>query len=230
MRRAIITIGLAILLTGGRALATDFYSDGSIVAGDSWSNVSIYDTPPAHTTVNMTGGLVDGVATHDASTLNVHGGQVIYVTSVWNYSTVNIFDGSLGSASIHDYASINVYGGTFSQNTVVEDFGIANIMGGTMKSLSSFNYSVTNLYGGSITDSIYIGSTTSTINVFGSNLTKTDTDGTYGYGQISGFWQNGLPFTIDLADPDKYSRINLIPEPATFLLLGAGGLFLRKKG
>jgi hypothetical protein len=227
MRNKIVIGVIGILLCCGgltQAANITFTSDANIQAGDTWSSVGIYDTPPAHTTVNMTGGLVDMVGTYNASTLNVHGGQVINTISMWNYSTVNIFDGLIEGASIHNYANINVYSGTF-QGIHVEDFGVVTIRGGTMESISGLNYSVINLFGGSITDHINGGNS---INVFGYDLAKTDTGGTYGYGQITGFWQDGSSFNIDIGGSGTYSRVNLIPEPATLLLLGAGTFLLRK--
>jgi hypothetical protein len=84
--------------------------------------------------------------------------------------------------------------------------------------------STINLFGGSITDCIKFGNI---INVFGYDLAKTDTGGTYGHGQITGFWQDGLQFTIDLYADDSYSRLNLIPEPASFGMIILGAAFVR---
>jgi len=51
---------------------------------------------------------------------------------------------------------------------------------------------------------------------------------------LTGFWSDGSAFSIQLIDVDGYTptieNINLvyIPEPATLLLLGIGGVFLRR--
>lgn len=81
MRNQLIIGVVGVLLCcGGLAQAADitFTHDANVQAGDSWSNVSIYDTPPAHTTVNMTGGLVtDVLRVCNASTFNMSAGQVV---------------------------------------------------------------------------------------------------------------------------------------------------------
>ena len=50
---------------------------------------------------------------------------------------------------------------------------------------------------------------------------------------LTGNWLAGVAFEIQLIDVDGYSpaieNIQFIPEPATLLLVGAGGLLLRRK-
>ena len=97
MRTAIITIGLAVLLLGGPAIAVenkDFYSDGNIMPGEQWNIVNIYDTPPDYTTVDMSGGLVDNLIPHNYSIFNMTDGK-IFTLIAFDNSTNNLSGGSI---------------------------------------------------------------------------------------------------------------------------------------
>lgn len=142
-------------------------------------------------------------------------------------SIVNISGGSVAALSISGNATA-----TLSQNATIYtatayDSSIFIVNGGTITYLWAEESSMLNLRGGAITYSL-VARSSATVNVFGYDLAKTNTGGTYGDGQITGFWQSGSPFTINLADSGTYSHINLIPEPATLLLLSAGVFLFRR--
>ncbi len=230
MKTAIITIGLVVLLVGGSASAVenkDFYSDGNIMTGEQWNIVSIYDTPPDHTTVNMLGGLVDVLKPYNASTFNMTFGE-IYTLSAWEFSTVNVSGGSLSHIFAEEYSIINFSNQARGVGIGVNGSATMNMIGGTVDSLGALDNGIINIHGGFISNSLGAGEN-AVVNVFGYDLTKTPSGGNYGYGQVYGFFMDDSAFTIDLYNAPTYSHINLIPEPATFLLLALGGIFLRKQ-
>ncbi len=55
------------------------------------------------------------------------------------------------------------------------------------------------------------------------------------YTGITGTWHNGNDFTITFLNadvelfPDTWKHVEVIPEPASMMLLGLGGLFLKKR-
>lgn len=126
---SIVAIGLA---TGGKSLATFlppeedkvFINDGIIQRGDVYETVSVYDTPPGHTTVNMTGGIVgdlssvdSGLYAFDSSTINISGGQVA-ILGATDSSTVNIDDGQVWNLRAYGSSNILVSGGEVGQFTI----------------------------------------------------------------------------------------------------------------
>jgi hypothetical protein len=230
MRRAIIIMGFAMLAAGVQASSTEeFYSDGSIGTGEYWSSVAIYDTPPNHTTVNMTGGQVDTMSTYDTSIFNMTSGKMSHLYS-YESSTVNISDNDHSSPfniSARDLSIINFSGTAKGEEVYALNSATINITGGTIDDLTAYNSGVINIYAGDISN-IWAQDNTA-VNILGCNLIKSLTGGQFGYGFVQGIYNNQSSFEIDFMGSDTYSHVNLIPEPITILLLGVGGLFLRKK-
>ena len=77
------------------------------------------------------------------------------------------------------------------------------------------------------------------VNIYGYNFDYDPLAGDHEGGQLTGFWQGDVPFSIDMVydDPmgaqtiDTWSHITLhdIPEPATISLLILGTLLIRRK-
>lgn len=219
-----------MIAAGVRAASTEwFYSDGSIGTGEYWSSAYIYDTPPNHTTVNMTGGEVDSMLTFNASIFNMTGGTMYHLYS-YESSTVNL-SGNDHSAPLAISASDNSiinFGGTAKCADVdVWNAATINITGGAIQDLSAYNSGVINIYAGDIFD-VWARDNT-TVNIFGHNLIKTSTGGPLGWGYVQGIYNNQSSFNIFFSNSDAYSHVNLIPEPITILLLSAGGLIFRKR-
>ena len=227
-----ITCAAIMLFAATAAQATldmDIYEDAVIQEGDSYNIVSIYDTPPGHTTVSMTGGLVDRVDGYNESHLNVAGGEVINVY-LRESSTANIFGGivlsevfALDSATV----SLSEGGNVFSISTR-NKLATINMMGGVTTYLIIFDSGTANIYGGEIRNNI-AARDSATVNLYGYEFSYNPSAGDFHGGQLSGFWLDGTAFQIDLYDAETYDSINMVPEPASLLFLLSGGLLIRQK-
>lgn len=219
-----------MLLAAGQAGASgnkDFYSDGNIVSGEQWNVVNIYDTPPNHTTVDMSGGYVDNLIPNNFSTFNMTGGNISTLFAFDN-STSNLLGGSVyalnarGASVVNLSETINVFALDASGSTSI------NITDGMVNTLIASDHGIIKLYGGAVTDYLFAVNF-SEVDIFGYDLVKTNTGGRYGYGQVYGFFNDRSVFSIDLSDAETYSHVYLIPEPATFVLLLVGAGLIRNR-
>lgn len=216
-----------VVLTGGRAHALPnktFTSSGQILPGEEWENVYIYNDD---TIVDMLGGSADSIGAYDESTLNVLAGYVSTLTAL-ELSTVNVSGGEVYGLDAWNYSTINFYDGATAVSFGASGFGTVNMTGGTTDYLGAIDSGTVNLYGGLVTVSLGVGES-ATANIFGYDLVKISSGGTYGYGQVYGYWLDDTPFTINLNGSETYSHIVLIPEPLSLLMLGTGALFLRRR-
>jgi len=232
--KKIIIVTLAMVLCVGisqvhAAMDWDFYEDGTIDPCDEYWNVGVYDTPPDHTTVDMSGGLVDSIGAYDESTVNISGGYVSTI-GAFDFSNVNVFGGSVRGLHAYDTGIVNVSGNADVFSLVSSEYGVVNISGGSVDHFAALDFGTVNLSGGSGFDYL-VAENSGLINIFGYDLSKTDIGGGYGYGFVSGEWAEGTIFNIDFSVSGAYSRVVLyeIPEPATLAIVLAGVLFLRKR-
>jgi hypothetical protein len=229
MKTKIITILSAVMLfVFGQVKATniDFYSDGVIQDGDEYWNVGVYDTPPNHTTVDMTGGSVDSLATFDESTFNISGG-IVNTLYAAESSTVNAFGGTIGSLEAWGIGSVNVWGSVYVDVLDIREYGISTISGGTVDRAGVLGFGTINLSGGLVSRALWAGES-GVVNVYGYDLNKIDSGGVYGYGFVHGKWQNGTNFNINFGSAETFSRVVLVPEPSALLLFLISVPFLRR--
>ena len=217
MKTRVISIILAavVFLATGQLWATiiAFHEDGVIQDGDEYSDVYVYDDA----TVDMTGGVVTvQLGAYDSSTVNISGGVLNGVfTSIESVASTLNLSGSMQADGVEIWGS-----------------GTLNMFGGTVGSVEVHN--IANLYGGVISDYLLA---TSTVNIYGYGFEYDPLAGNYQGGQLTGFWLDDTPFSIDLyyddtpGGPiiDTWPHIVLIPEPATVVLLALGGIMLRKR-
>jgi len=224
----LVFIGLTILLATGQAYGVPdkiFTSSGQILPGEEWNSVYIHNDD---TIVDMLGGFAEGIGTYDASTVNIIGGHVNTLDAT-EFSIANVSGGEVYSLWAVGSATVTLSGtAIISSLSPRGSSGTANVYGGTVDYIAVLEWGTVNLYGGVVSDSLYVGEL-ATANIFGYDLVVTDSGGRYGDGQVYGFWFDDSAFTIELNGSETYSRVNLIPEPSSLLLLGLGWLALRVK-
>lgn len=226
MKKVVAIIIMVLLVTGVcnvHAESIVFTESGQILEGEVWDFVDIYNDD---TVVDMFGGVADYITTYDWSTLNVTGGSADF--GAVDYSTMNISGGTHSGALAWAYGTVNFSDTAESRRLDAWAFGTVNMTGGIIEGIGALDSGTVNLYGGEITDAIGAGDS-SIINIFGYDLALSSSGGEYGYGLVSGFWQNDTPFEIDLSSPETYSHINLIPEPGTLVLMGFGVMIMKRR-
>ncbi|HIJ71271.1 MAG TPA: PEP-CTERM sorting domain-containing protein [Planctomycetes bacterium] len=175
--------------------------DYEVIWGDDFGGLDLIGTMEDPDTLLMTGGT--------GHSLNV---------SAWS------------TAIIHDTDSINISettGGIWDIDT--HSYGELTINDGEFYDLSANGYSTIELHGGDIFGSLTISAPTAWAHIFGYGFNNDPFPGS----PLTGFWSGGAPFSINLVDDtiSTYDQIvfHEIPEPASIILLGLGGLLLRKR-
>ncbi|MCK5564433.1 MAG: hypothetical protein KAJ07_04250 [Planctomycetes bacterium] len=209
------------------AAVTIFESDATISASDTYDTVVVKGDD---TVVTMTGGTVNKVITMDDSAFNMSGGDVT-LFAAYDTSDPNIIGGNIiqqlglymqSSANIsgnttisyllpYDSSVVNVSGNAAITNCWLRNNCIVNISGGVFQEqiLGIGNVRV-NLSGGIINASINIYSEflpKPKFNIIGTGLEAKPYGGIYGVGEVTGFWNDGTPFTIGLGE--SYPQIVL---------------------
>ena len=110
-----------------------------------------------------------------------------------------------------------------------KSFSELTISGGEINDLFGYDESEISLSGGQILGDLTIYNDTAWVHIFGYGFNNDPFPGS----PLTGFWADDTPFSINLVDSaiSTYDQIvfHIIPEPATLLLLGLGGLALRKR-
>ena len=197
------------------------YQNDTVILDDSRTAY-----PATHCQLNS-GGQVSALLARNNSTVEVLGGNIGHNLQAEGNSNIVVRGGTVGSyAHALDNGVLTIYGGVFNGPVCSNDTGTVNVKGGTINDwLEVFD---------------------STIYLYGSNFKVGGVDLKYGdnlrdYGTVGSnqFWFIGT-ITGTLSDnsqlntsfgihTDTDGAIIISPEPATVLLLGLGGLMLRKK-
>ena len=156
--------------------------------------------------------------------LDVYGIVRIYDTPP-DWTTVDMYGGSVESLRTYDSSTANIHDGLVLSEIRTANLSVINIQGGnvTLDFLAVGGSSTLNIYGGGF----YVGnspgfSDSSTVNIYGYDFN-------YDGFQLTGFLSDGTAFLFNELSFDKYSHMNLIPEPASVLLFAIVGLRIRKR-
>jgi hypothetical protein len=218
--------------------------DVGTIDGGNYDTVDIFDTA----TVSMTAGSVGNMYIHNLGTLNFHNGTISGM-QLWNSGTLNLEGASLTDIELFDssifnlnsgifegifeapsYITININDGQVNQGDGrLRDYAIANIYGGdvTWEMLSLDGHAALNVYGGNVVfEHGFSFQENSQFNVYYSDIIYINEwdDIIIGYHLL-----DGSEFMLDQYNQAEIDHMNFVPEPTTFLLLGLGGLLLRKR-
>ena len=186
-----------------------------------------------NSTINIfNGGLTNLVADND-STVNISGGVLTRLYTNEN-SEINISNGILGMITTYNNSTVEFSGGSVTKSFSVQDSSTLNITGGVLHNLYPRNHSIVNISGGTVDWFEAHDSGTTILSGYDFELSKGlswDVDGQtiLGSGLLTGKWFDDTSFTLSVVIHDPTATIMAIPEPATLLLLGLGGLVLRKR-
>jgi hypothetical protein len=155
--------------------------------------------------------------------------------TTWTTGYHEINDGDIyGEIWMYNDCTLNIFGGTISR-VAAYDTTFTNWYGGQMYELWAKENSIVNIYGGQLSSpngnpGFAWFADQSIVNLYAYNVTYTSTGGVYGGGLVTGrYYFDNSSFIFDLYASETYSHVNIVPEPATFLLLALSGMFLRKK-
>ncbi|MBN2138172.1 MAG: PEP-CTERM sorting domain-containing protein [Sedimentisphaerales bacterium] len=247
MIRKVLKIMLLLLLMPMlcRATSLTFTEDGTITSG-TYDDVTIMDTATVGMSggdvsrmyvqnlgiLNYSGGTIGQTELRDAAKLNLEGASLTGL-KLFNSNIFNLNSGTFdGTFEMYEYSEINVNGGqVVNADLQSYNFGITDIYAGdvTWEGVDLYQHSVLNIYGGDVlfNDGFWLDDDAG-INVFYSSIIRLKPEDPYS--EIIGYnLRDGGEFMLDQFAQSEIDQINFVPEPTTLLLLGLGGLLLRKR-
>ncbi len=219
---------LVILCINSVAMAADVYIDDNTPHAfndDTYQGSSVWlDYNTANypgTLVNLVnGGVLTDLWAYNSSTVTMSGGLVGRYLGAWNDSTVTMSGGSVGYLNVHENATVTVNGGTIGSVLEAYDDGTIYLDGIGFEVTDEDDNTTSLSYGNKLSDFVsliengehdyYFGFITGTLSADGSAL-------------------NSLFQIFNTGEYAGTGDIIIIPEPATLVLLGLGGLLLRKR-
>jgi hypothetical protein len=186
-------------------------------------------------TVISDGETYDSIGVTSNATIIMTGGTVTSNLTLYDTCKINMSGGSIGllGQGYQSSCNIEISGTSNINNFYISNSTNATVSNGTFNNLDVSTSGNVDLSGGSITDYLIVYTK---INIHGYGFNYNSESGAYDGGQLTGFWLDDTPFVIDLKnygggdEPiySTYDNLNLVPEPATLVMLSLGGLFFRR--
>jgi len=147
-------------------------------------------------------------------------------------SGYNTYDASYGYNSevgvIND-AHLDVLGGEIGVLLSFRENSTGNIYGGQISWLSTADSAIVNIYGGSFDFfAFHSPSTSPSVFLYAYDTIIHPDGGVNNLPWVEGkYYLNDTPFSVTFDGEDSISRLSMVPEPGTFLLLGLGWIIVR---
>jgi hypothetical protein len=155
-----------------------------------------------------------GLVNYDTLFMTGGGGHSLTLTG-WSTGTIEDTDPLIGPYD----------GGIWHLNT--SSYSELTINDGEINDVSVYGESLIYLHGGDIFESLTVHNTTAWVHIYGYGFNNNPFIGS----PLTGFWADDTPFSINLVDDgiSTYDQIvfHIVPEPATLLMLGLGGILVR---
>lgn len=218
------SIGTTVNLLAGGTISTRLYgyNDSSLnISGGSVGGYGVFTADRSH--VSMSSGSVPKIVAYGNSAITLSGGSVTSYLQAADNSRVTMSGGTVqGSFQALNSSQVVISGGSMDSLILTEDHVTVRLSGGTISSagiqvrgsliISGSNFAID----GSPVGFARISS------ILGGAIDRES------YRQITGTLANGDILNTKFRIGDL-ATITLVPEPTTLVLLGFGGMFLRKR-
>lgn len=202
-KKLLLLLWLALIFCPGIALAAIY----EIGPGEYWYGVQVENED----TLIVNGGGASAINAWDFSSIEV------------NYTSVPLaLDvGGIATVTLRENSTLNHYGGAMG-NIYIRNDATAVLEGGRIDHIRSFQRPVTGDYPPSYWDKHI-------------EMIVKEYNHNPSTNMLTGIWENDTVFSIQLVDQEGYhpaiSNIDftIVPEPATLIMFGLGGMFLRKR-
>lgn len=211
MRGIVISFAFAVFCTNLHA-SPDWSINGGInyiSEGNNYYKVWVNNDAE----LNMSGGYATYIFANNYSTVDIVGGEIYKVEAKAN-SKITVSSGIVDELYCGETSVVNVHGWSNASSPISSDcFHIV-----------ASQDSVVNLFEGNVAGQLNAYGN-SKVHIYGTNLVFTPQ-------YLRGTWSDGTNFTFYVRGqfelPPQFI-FHTIPEPATMLLLGLGGLLIRRR-